>query len=237
MSQVSVTEFPVAKPLVENSSEMATARIKIIVAQRGSFDVAGHSRTAFVVGSRATPIEVSYAANASCSEFTLPAWVATAVLGVSGRELSHKVHDLSDLPVTPFLFAIQQGSPDALEVAKMAYMNWSAGRGTADAQIAARVWHALYVTPTRRLNEIADHLDLSDRRVRAAVREATGLTPAQWRKLIRLEKSSHAITTSTEPLSSVALNSGYADQSHMNRDFMELSGTSPAKLRRSVLSR
>lgn len=235
MSQVSAIEFPVAHPLVENSSEMATARIKIIVASRGSFDIAGRSRTAFVVGSRATPIDVSYSANASCTEFILPAWVATAVLGVSGRELSYEVHDLSDLAVTPFLTAIQRGAPDALDIARLAYMDWSAGRGTVDAKIAQRVWHALQGAPTRKLNEIADHLGLSDRRVRAAVREETGLTPAQWRKLIRLEKSSHAITTSTEPMSAVALDSGYADQSHMNRDFMELAGTSPAMMRRSVL--
>ncbi|MEJ6396069.1 helix-turn-helix domain-containing protein [Gymnodinialimonas sp. 2305UL16-5] len=155
---------------------------------------------------------------------------------MSGRELSHNVHDLSDLPATPFLSAIQQGSLHALDVANMAYTNWSAGRGTADAQIAARVWHAIQVAPTRKLYAIAGHLGLSDRRVRAAVKEETGLTPAQWRKLIRLEKSSHAITTSTEPMSAVALNAGYADQSHMNRDFIELAGTSPAMLRRSVLN-
>lgn len=236
MSRVSATEFPVAKPLVENSKEMSTARIKIIVARQGSFVIAGRTRTAFIVGSRASPIDVSYSPNASCTEFTLPAWVGTAVLGVSGRELSYEVHNLSDLPVAPFLMAVQRGAPDALDIARLAYMNWNAGRGTADAQIAQRVWHALQAAPTRKLNEIADHLGLSDRRVRAAVREETGLTPAQWRKLIRLEKSSYAITTSTEPMSAVALNSGYADQSHMNRDFMELAGTSPATLRRSVLN-
>lgn len=236
MSHVSAKEFPVAEPLVENSREMATARIKIIVARQGSFGIAGRRRAAFIVGSRTTPIDVSYAPNASCTEFTLPAWVATAVLGVSGRELSHEVHDLCDLPITPFLSAIQRDSPNALEIARLAYMNWSAGGGTADAQIAQRVWHALQVAPTRKLSRIADHLGLSDRRLRAAVKEETGLTPAQWRKLIRLEKSSHAITTSTEPLSVVALDTGYADQSHMNRDFMELAGNSPAMLRRTILS-
>ncbi|EBA13238.1 transcriptional regulator, AraC family protein [Roseobacter sp. CCS2] len=215
---------------------MATARIKIIVAGQGFFDIAGQIRTAFVVGSRATPIDVSYSENASCTEFTLPAWVGTAVLGVSGRELSHEVHDLSDLPVTPFLTAIQRDAPDAPDIARLAYMNWSAWRGTADAQIAQRVWHTLQAAPARKLSDIADHLGLSDRRVRAAVREETGLTAAQWRKLIRLEKSSHAITTSIEPMSAVAFNSGYADQSHMNRDFRELAGTSPAMLRRSALS-
>lgn len=213
---------------------MATAQIKIIVARQGFFDIAGRRRTAFVVGSRATPIFVSYAEKASCTEFILPAWVGTAVLGVSGDDLSHEVHDLSDLPVTPFLTAIQRGAPDALDIARLAYMTWSAGRGTANAKIAQRVWHALQAAPTRKLNEIADHLGFSDRRVRAAVRDETGLTPAQWRKLIRLEKSSHAIMTSTEPMSVVALNAGYADQSHMNRDFSELAGTSPATLRRSA---
>ncbi len=231
MSQFVATDYPNAEPLMSNSSEMATARIKIIVASRGFFYIAGRKRTGFVVGSCAAPIEVMYSENVNCTEFSLPAWVGTAVLGVSGRDLSHDVHDISDIPQTPFLSAVQQSAPDALDIARMAYMNWSAGRGTADAHIAQRVWHALQADPTRRLCDIADSLELSDRRIRAAVREEAGLSAAQWRKLIRLEKSSQAISSGTDSLATVALDAGYADQSHMNRDFRELAGVSPSKLR------
>ncbi|EBA14067.1 helix-turn-helix domain-containing protein [Roseobacter sp. CCS2] len=233
MSQFVATDYPNAEPLTSNSSEMATARIKVIIASRGYFYIAGRKRTAFVVGSCAAPIEAMYSEDVSCTEFSLPAWVGTAVLGVSGRDLSHDVHDISDMPQTPFLSAVQQSAPDALDTARMAYMNWSAGRGTVDAHIAQRVWHALQADPTRQLCDITDNLELSDRRIRAAVKQETGLSPAQWRKLIRLEKSSHAIASGTEPLAIVALEAGYADQSHMNRDFMELAGVSPLRFRQT----
>ncbi|MCR9123231.1 MAG: helix-turn-helix transcriptional regulator [Phyllobacteriaceae bacterium] len=237
MSQFIATDYRTAEPLVANAGEMATAHIKIIVADRGFFRIAGRKRTAFVVGSRVKPIDVSYSDNASCIEFVLAPWVATAVLGVSGGELSHAVHDAADLAATPFLAAIQCSDPHALDVARLAYMNWSAGRGTADAQIAQKVWQDLRADPTRRLDDVADGIGLSDRRVRAAVRSETGLSPAQLRRLIRLEKSSRAISNSNDTLASIAVDSGYADQSHMNRDLIELAGISPSNLRRATAIR
>lgn len=234
MNQFDAINFPIAEPLGPNSSEMATARIKVIIARRGFFFLDGRKRTAFIVGSCAAPVKVIYSDDVSCTEFVLPPWVGTAVLGTSGRDLSHSVNDVTDLPATPFLNAIQQAAPDALDIARLSYMNWSAGRGTADARIAQRVWHALQIEPTRRLDNIAVSLGVSDRRIRAAVKQESGLTPAQWRKLIRLEKASYAITNSVETMATVALNAGYADQSHMNRDFMALAGTSPARLCRGT---
>lgn len=233
MDRFTAINFPIAEPLGPNSSETATARIKVITARRGFFFLNGRKRTAFVVGGCAAPIEVVYSDDASCTEFVLPPWVGTDVLGVSGRDLCHSVNDISELPATPFLHALQRGAPDALDIARMSYMSWSAGRGTSDARLAQRVWHALEIEPTRRLEDIADSLGVSDRRIRAAVKQESGLTPGQWRKLIRLEKASHAIMNSEETMANVALNAGYADQSHMNRDFMALAGTSPARLRRA----
>lgn len=234
MNGFTSTDYPTAKPFVENTSEMATAHIKIIVASKGLFCIAGAKRTAFIVGSRVAPIKVTYSQNPSCTEVILPSWAGTAVLGVSGRDLSHTVTDVSDLQATPFLDALQQGHPDALEIGRQAYRKWSTGRPAADAHIARRVWSALKVDPARQLGDIAHSLGLSDRRIRAAVRQETGLAPSQWRKLIRLEKSKHMIADGSANLAAVALDAGYADQSHMNRDFIELAGVRPATLRRAV---
>ncbi|OJJ12960.1 hypothetical protein BKI51_02520 [Alphaproteobacteria bacterium AO1-B] len=145
------------------------------MASRGSFLINDQERTAFVVGSRAAPIEVQYAEETTCTEIVLPAWAGTAVLGVSGRDLSHHVHNISDLKTTPFLSAVTRSGPEALNIAKLAYMNWSAGRGAVDARVAQRVWHELYAEPTRRIGEIASFLGVSDRRVRASVKEEAGL--------------------------------------------------------------
>ena len=236
MSQFSATDYPIAEPLTTNSCEMASAYIKLIFARRGSFHIAGRKRTAFVVGSRCSTIEVSYSKDAGCTEFSLPPWVATAVFDVSGRELSHGVHEVADLPDTPFLSAVKRSDIAALDIAKLAYTNWSVGRGSSDARIAQKVWHALQAEPMRRLDEIAKSIGLSTRRIRAAVKSETGITSAQWRRLIRLERAYHAITNTNDSMATVAFAAGYSDQSHMSRDMAELAGTSPTHLRRAVVT-
>ncbi len=236
MNEFSAIDYPIAKPLATNACEMANSQIKLIFAHRGSFNIAGCQRTAFIVGSRYSPIEVGYSADAGCTEFSLPPWVATAVLGVSGCELSQGVYDVSDLPNTPFLSAVQRSDPSALDIARLGYASWSAGRGTSDARIAQQVWHTLRADPGQRLDFVAKKLGLSARRVRAAVRSETGMTPAQWRRLMRLEKACHAILKIDQSLSMVAFAAGYADQSHMNRDLSELAGMTPSQLRRVTVS-
>ena len=54
-----------------------------------------------------------------------------------------------------------------------------------------------------------------------------GLTPKQFIRLVRFRQ----VLDSLHPdrsLAAVALAAGYGDQSHMNRDFRELGGTTPS---------
>lgn len=231
MDDYTITKHPCAEPIRQDAQEMATARIKIIVAHRGSFRIAGRERNAFVVGARSSPIEVIYARDVGCTEVCLPPWVASAVLDVSGRDLGDGVHDTVDLPKTPFLRAVERSDPNAFEIAKLAYANWIAGRRSADTLIAQKVWQALEAEPTRRIEDISKSIEVTDRRVRAALRNETGMSAVEWRKLIRLERATHAVTQTDQNLVDIAIAVGYADQSHMNRDWSELAGISPSKLR------
>lgn len=237
MSEIDAREYPDAKPLGPGVKEMATARIKVIVADSDAFHIAGRIRTAFVVGSRARPIDVIYSPDASCTEYVLPAWAGTAVLGVSGRDLSDEVNDIDDLPSTPFLSAIGQGMPHALEIARRSYKDWQVGAGKADARIAEAVWQRLHSDPSGPLHVIAQSLGISDRRMRAAMRQETGLRAGQWRKLLRLERATVALTQTGQSLAAVAAAAGYADQSHMTRDYAALAGTTPLALRKAALAR
>lgn len=66
-----VSDYPHAAPISDTGMEMACGNLKIIIAQSGSFKIDGEDRTAFIVGSRTTPIGVSYADNPVCSEWSV----------------------------------------------------------------------------------------------------------------------------------------------------------------------
>lgn len=63
------THYAPARPLTDSGSEMATRWVKIILAERGAFGIAGHDRQAFVVSARVAPIEVAYRDVAACTEW------------------------------------------------------------------------------------------------------------------------------------------------------------------------
>ena len=83
------------------------------------------------------------------------------------------------------------------------------------------------------IGHVADDLGISQRQLQRRFRAATGLTPKQFARLRRFR---HAIAEllCAEPRScaSVAVDAGYADQSHLVREFTQLIGLSAEELRR-----
>ena len=80
---------------------------------------------------------------------------------------------------------------------------------------------------------IAEELGWSHRRLISRFREQLGLTPKAVARVIRFDRAFRLLTGSTPPtLAAVAYDCGYFDQAHMNRDFRELAGMSPAALLR-----
>lgn len=51
------------------------------------------------------------------------------------------------------------------------------------------------------------------------------------RREMRLQRAARALLESREPLADLAEDYGFADQSHMTREFSRATGWSPAKLR------
>jgi AraC-like DNA-binding protein len=78
---------------------------------------------------------------------------------------------------------------------------------------------------------IADELGWSHRRLISRFREQLGLTPKAVARVIRFDRAVQLLGGSgPSTLASVAYDCGYFDQAHMNRDFRELAGTTPAEL-------
>jgi len=94
-------------------------------------------------------------------------------------------------------------------------------------------------TITRRLSEDTS-LTVSDLALQAcrhpswvgtAYRQATGEGLQETAARYRVERATRLLRESCEPLSSIALEAGFCDQSHMNRTFRRVLGRSPATVR------
>jgi transcriptional regulator GlxA family with amidase domain len=93
----------------------------------------------------------------------------------------------------------------------------------------------------RVLTHIAEHLEervtneslaqlagISPTQFGHAFREATGLSPQRWQMDARVRFAQRLMVDDPAlPLSSIASRSGFADQSHFSRAFLDILGTSP----------
>lgn len=81
------------------------------------------------------------------------------------------------------------------------------------------------------IDQLATRLKIGRRQMERRVLALTGQSPAELRRLGRLQKSVRALLLAPEAaLLDVALANGYYDQSHFNRDCRELAQASPGRL-------
>ncbi|MEE2525916.1 helix-turn-helix domain-containing protein [Hyphobacterium sp. HN65] len=78
---------------------------------------------------------------------------------------------------------------------------------------------------------LAKHLGIGDRQLRRRFEQATGMTPKQYGRLLRHLNAIRLAETVPRPdWAGIAVEAGYADQSHMIREARALSAESPARL-------
>jgi AraC family transcriptional regulator len=77
-------------------------------------------------------------------------------------------------------------------------------------------------------DSLAQSAELSPLEFSSAFREATGLSPQRWQMDARVRSAQRLmVDTPTLSLSSVAVRSGFADQSHFSRAFLDILGVTP----------
>ena len=135
--------------------------------------------------------------------------------GRAGQRLVHQLHDTRDWDarfdaVETFLFA-------------------RAAAGPRPAPAVACALSRLWETEGReRVESLAAELGCSRRYLHARFREQVGLAPKSVARLIRFGAVRRRIELTPRRWADVAYECGYADQSHLNRDFRELAGTTPS---------
>jgi AraC-like DNA-binding protein len=99
----------------------------------------------------------------------------------------------------------------------------------------AAVSHIWYSQGGAPITAVAAATGVSSRTLLRRFRRATGMTPKQYARIARFWHAAIAATRVPRmPWSRVALEAGYADQSHLTNEFTELTGLSPCGLQERV---
>ena len=84
------------------------------------------------------------------------------------------------------------------------------------------------------LAELASLTRLSQSRFARGFRVSTGMPPYTWALRRRIEAAEQLLAGTDEPLSHIAIQVGFADQSHLTKVFRRALGTTPAAWRRDT---
>jgi AraC-like DNA-binding protein len=220
-------------------AELPGGRIVLVVSFGPSLDVDGRRFTSFVAGLHDAPAVTEHAGEGYGIQAYLTPLGARRLLGMPMRELTGEVVELSDV--------IGGGVADALAERLALAPGWPARFALLERAIAARVLDAPPVSPGlewawRRLvasdgavpvGSLADELGWSRRHLAVSFREELGLPPKPLARLLRFERAVDRLRAGTD-LADVALDSGYYDQAHFNRDFRRFAGATPTEYRRAT---
>ena len=83
---------------------------------------------------------------------------------------------------------------------------------------------------------MADRLGLGARQLHRRCLPVFGYGPRRLSRVVRLGRSLDAARAGA-PLAQVAADCGYVDQAHLSREVRDLTGTTPSKLLRELVSR
>jgi AraC-like DNA-binding protein len=140
------------------------------------------------------------------------------VLGRAGAELPER---LVEAPTWPARFAIL----DRLLVERL-----EAARDPA-AGVEHTWWRLVSTSGAARVDALAGEVGWSRRHLFARFREHTGLPPKTFARILRFQRAAKLLADPHGPsLCQIALDCGYYDQAHLNRDFREFSGRTPLEL-------
>jgi AraC-like DNA-binding protein len=86
------------------------------------------------------------------------------------------------------------------------------------------------------LDELAQLVGLSQSQFARAFKVSTGLPPYQWCLHNRVKRAQEMLLNGSDSLADIAIQNGFADQSHFTKTFRRVTGTTPANWKRVRLS-
>ncbi|MGV9329834.1 helix-turn-helix domain-containing protein [Streptosporangium sandarakinum] len=170
--------------------------------------------------------------NVECVQVRLSPVVARAVLGVSPADLGGAVAALDDLwgrEASRLLERLGEVSSweDRFALTDALLARRHAAGASVDPEVA---WAWERIVAGRgmvRVDGLAAEAGWSRKRLWSRFRSQIGLSPKRAAKLVRFDHAAHRLVAG-ESAAGVAVEAGYADQSHLHRDVMAFTGATPA---------
>lgn len=190
--------------------------------------VGEHSAWSSLSGLHAAPAAVHHTGSQRGIQLALTLAGARALLGLPAAALAGALTDLDE--AVPALGHLPARLHDAEAwPARVALVDRAlAGllRQRAPAGVRSEVGHALAeLTRGARVEDVADEVGYSRRRLSTLVRAESGLTPTDYRRVARFQRTRGLL--GRRPLAEVAADCGYADQAHLTREWKALAGCPP----------
>jgi AraC-like DNA-binding protein len=204
----------------------------------GVEDTCGHTLGHAVVGGARSTFYVRDISTPSCSVGAqLYPGVAEILFGATADELSERHTRLEDLWGRAALVAHEQllaaGGPERQLAVFEALL---AARLPVVRGLHPVVAHALerFVTPDS-IREVVKDSGHSHRHFIALFRRAVGLPPKLYCRVMRFQRALERVTADgTASWVDLAIEAGYSDQPHFNREFQEFAGIAPGEYRKIV---
>jgi AraC-like DNA-binding protein len=216
-------------------TELPIAQIVLVISFGPTIDVNGKRFTSFVAGLDDAPTLTEHAGVGHGVEACLTPLGARRLLGIPMGELTRQVVELEDLI-----------GPEAADLAERFHEapTWPARLAMLERVIANRVleapplpaelewaWQRLLATGgTVPIGELARELGWSRRHFAATFGRELGMPPKALAGVLRFERAAERLRAGAD-LAELALDSGYYDQAHFNRDFRRFAGTTPTEYR------
>jgi AraC-like DNA-binding protein len=202
-------------------------------------DPSSRARTwASVSGIHARPAAIHHGGSQRGIQLALTTGGARVLFGVPARELAGELLDLAD--VDPAMSDL----PDRLAGARAEDRVGVVCRALSAALLRhdapgprAEVGRALaLLTRGARVAAVAADVGYSRRRLSTLVRDEVGVTPQDFHRLARFERS-HTLmrrrsSSGRVSITDVAAECGYADHAHLTREWVELAGCTPTAWQR-----
>jgi AraC-like DNA-binding protein len=202
----------------------------------------GQRQRSFVAGLHDGPAMVEHGGEAHCVQLDLTPLGAHAVFGVAMHELAGRCVALEDLigerPAAGLVerLAGAEGWRERFPILD-GFVTERAAAARGPTPDAVWAWRRLEETGGRLTVEaLARELGCSRRHLAARFREQVGLPPKTVARIVRFHRATRLLRTEGDaPWAEIAHECGYSDQSHFNRDFRDLAGTSPSAFMASQL--
>ncbi|HEX2772255.1 MAG TPA: helix-turn-helix domain-containing protein [Micromonosporaceae bacterium] len=166
-------------------------------------------------------------------QYGLTPYGALALLGVPAAELAGITVDLVDLFGAGAVDLVERLHDTPTWPERFRLLDTALLRRLDDSNLrlppeVAEAWRMIFASDGRvRVAAVAGHVGCSRRYLSERFRHATGLTPKLAARIARFEAARRSLTAAHRlPLVDIAVGCGYADQSHLSREWQEMAGCS-----------